>query len=231
MKALSSLVLFISIQNKPIECLFNSQPYSHIRFFLWIPPFQHLCNVTDKMWKVNGFPHHLFPHLKREADVSHLLGSPCCAATRGQGYWKHITQAQCETLPGSGWNQPGVWRANSTYFCIFNKGNHITTLWFQISLSATGTHSRAEFNQVYWWDLAIAIQCSKSTAGRKAYTIHLGSYWNRESCCPCVKLGRSTMCSWQHFTQMPEQHLPCMSDFSFMMRMMQTLWPSVSTNK
>lgn len=35
------------------------------------------------MWKVNGFLHHLFPHLKMEADVSHLHRSPEPAATRG----------------------------------------------------------------------------------------------------------------------------------------------------
>lgn len=62
--------------------LSNSQPYSQIRFFGFLL-FQQLFSTTDKMWKVNGFLHHLSPHLKMEADVSHLHRSLQCAATRG----------------------------------------------------------------------------------------------------------------------------------------------------
>lgn len=39
-----------------------------------------------------------------------------------------------------------------------------------------GTHSRAKFDQVSWWDLAMVRQCAKSTVGRKAHSVHLCSY-------------------------------------------------------
>lgn len=122
--------------------------------------------------------------------------------------WKCITEAQCEMLPGRRQNQPGVWRANSTHSCTFNKSNHIRTLWLQILLSAMGTHSRAELDQVYWWDLAIS-----EHSWQKDLHYSFGQLQTRGSCFPCVKLGKTTMWGWQNFTQMPEQDLLCFLDF------------------
>lgn len=148
MKAFSSLFLFISIQKKSQlnQHLSNSQPYSQIRFFGFLL-FQQLFSATDKMWKVNGFLHHLFPHLKMEADVSHLHRSLQCAATRGPSslkvYYRGPERDAARPKTESARCVEGKF---STHSCTFNKSNHIRTLRFQILLSAMGTHSRAEFD-------------------------------------------------------------------------------------
>lgn len=152
-------------------CLIHNLIPKSVSFFGFLL-FQQLFSAADKMWKVNGFLHHLFPHLKTEADVSHLHGSPQCAATRGQNslevYYRGPVWDVSRPKTKSARCVEGKLNTNS---CTFNKSKHIRTLWLHILLSAMGTHSGAQFDQVYWWDLAVATQCAQSTVGRKTLFI------------------------------------------------------------
>lgn len=112
--------------------LSNSQPYSQlgnpIRFFGFLL-FQKLFSATDKMWKVNGFLHHLFPHLKTEADVSHLHRSLQCAAIRGPNSLKRYYRGPEWDAARPKTESAGCVESKfNTHSCTFNKSNHIRTL-------------------------------------------------------------------------------------------------------
>lgn len=86
--------------------------------------------------------------------------------------YKGVRAVSRGVLLRPGWDRIlQVFGAPSSHPCIFSKSSHQNTL-----ISSMGTHSRAKFDQVSWWDLAMVRQCAKSTVGRKAHSVHLCSY-------------------------------------------------------
>ena len=165
--------------------------------------------------------HQSFPLLKRKAGVSHLHRLSPSPAARGSDR----LEVYCW---GPGWrqNQPGFCRALSTHPCAFSKT--------AISEHSDICHGYTFQGQIWPSILMRSGNCSTVC---KEHSWQEGSFRSfvqlqkRESCCPCAKLGTSTMPSSQNSTQMPMQGLPCILDFSLMTKMMPTMWPSVPTNK
>lgn len=210
MKAFLGLLFYIHPKKGQLnQCLINNLIAKLISFFESLL-FQQLFSDSDKMWKVNGFLYQLFP----------------CAVPGGQTVWKCITEAQSEMLPGWRQNQPGVWRANS----VLTLAHSIkATISEPFDICHGHTFQGRIWPSARMWSGNCYTMC-KEHSWQKDLFYSFGQLQKRESCCPCVKLG-STMCSSQNFTQIPKQDLPRILDFSFMMRMMQTIWPSVPTNK
>lgn len=87
-------------------------------------------------------------------------------------------------------------KGSSPHFCTFSRSNP------RSPLRDSRLCSRTDGDQADPWALAAATR----QAGRdwqKGLQSLFGQRQKRESCCPCVKLGRSTTCSWQNLSQMP----------------------------